>query len=161
MTSNIGSQLIQQIAQEGGSVQEMKDAVEETLRTRFLPEFLNRIDETIVFHPLGREEVARIVDLQLARLEKQLAKRELSLHVTRSARLRIAALGYDPSFGARPVKRVIQQMIQNPLASELLRGEYPEGSTIEVDVEDDEFTFRRKDGQGEDEPIDVEFEVQR
>jgi ATP-dependent Clp protease ATP-binding subunit ClpB len=145
MTSNIGSQLIQQIAQEGGTSEEMKEAIEETLRTRFLPEFLNRIDETIVFHPLGREEVARIVDLQLVRLEKQLAKRELHLHVTTAARNRIAALGYDPAYGARPVKRVIQQSIQNPLATELLRGEYPEGATIEVDVDPDteEFVFRK------------------
>ncbi len=145
MTSNIGSQLIQQIAQEGGSEQEMKEAIEETLRTRFLPEFLNRIDETIVFHPLMREEVARIVDLQLARLEMQLAKRELRLHVTPPARQRIAVLGYDPAYGARPVKRVIQQSIQNPLATELLRGEYPEGTTIEVNVDGDEFTFKQAD----------------
>ncbi len=146
MTSNIGSQLIQQIAQEGGTSEEMKEAIDERLRTRFLPEFLNRIDETIVFHPLSREEVARIVDLQLVRLEKQLAKRELRLHVTTAARNRIAALGYDPAYGARPVKRVIQQSIQNPLATELLRGEYPEGATIEVDVDPDtqEFTFRSK-----------------
>jgi ATP-dependent Clp protease ATP-binding subunit ClpB len=145
MTSNIGSQLIQQIAQEGGTSEEMKEAIDETLRTRFLPEFLNRIDETIVFHPLTREDVTRIVDLQLVRLEKQLAKRELNLHVTTAARNRIAALGYDPAYGARPVKRVIQQSIQNPLATELLRGEYPEGATIEVDVDPDteEFIFRR------------------
>jgi ATP-dependent Clp protease ATP-binding subunit ClpB len=145
MTSNIGSQIIQQIAQEGGSAEEMKEAIEETLQTRFLPEFLNRIDEVIVFHPLGREEVAQIVDLQLARLEKQLAKRDLLLHVTRRARDRIAVLGYDPAFGARPVKRVIQQQIQNALATELLRSDYPEGSTIEVDYDPDteEFAFRR------------------
>jgi ATP-dependent Clp protease ATP-binding subunit ClpB len=145
MTSNIGSQLIQQIAQEGGTSEEMKEAIDETLRTRFLPEFLNRIDETIVFHPLTREDVARIVDLQLVRLEKQLAKRELHLHVTAAARNRIAVLGYDPAYGARPVKRVIQQSIQNPLATELLRGEYPEGATIEVDVDPDteEFIFRK------------------
>ena len=145
MTSNVGSQLIQQIAAEGGSQEEMREALDEALKTRFLPEFLNRIDETIVFHPLDREQVAKIVDLQLARLEKQLAKRGLRLVVTEAARNRIAALGYDPAFGARPVKRVIQQEIQNPLATELLRGEYPEGSTIEVDVDGEQFTFAKVD----------------
>jgi ATP-dependent Clp protease ATP-binding subunit ClpB len=147
MTSNIGSQLIQQIAQEGGALEQMREAIEETLHTRFLPEFLNRIDEVIVFHPLRREEVAKIVDLQLARLEKQLNKRGLLLKVTPAGRQRIAALGYDPAFGARPVKRVIQQQIQNQLATELLKGDYPEGSTIEVDVDPDaeEFVFRKSE----------------
>jgi ATP-dependent Clp protease ATP-binding subunit ClpB len=149
MTSNVGSQLIQQIAQEGGSQEEMREALDEALKTRFLPEFLNRIDETIVFHPLTREQVARIVDLQLVRLEQQLAKRGLKLAVTDAARNRIAALGYDPAFGARPVKRVIQQEVQNPLATELLRGEYPEGSTIEVDVAGEEFVFHRHDEPAE------------
>ena len=123
----------------------MREAVDEALRARFLPEFLNRIDEMIVFHPLDRSQVARIVDLQVERLEKLLDKRNLKLDVTEAARNRIAAEGYDPVFGARPLKRVIQQTIQNPLATELLRGEYPEGSTIEVDFRDEEFTFRRSD----------------
>jgi ATP-dependent Clp protease ATP-binding subunit ClpB len=143
MTSNVGSQMIQELAAEGGGVAEMRAALDEALKTRFLPEFLNRIDETIVFHPLDRSQVSRIVDLQLTRLEKQLEKRGLSLRVTDAARQRIAALGYDPAFGARPVKRVIQQEVQNPLATELLRGEYPEGATIVVDAEGEEFTFAR------------------
>jgi ATP-dependent Clp protease ATP-binding subunit ClpB len=145
MTSNIGSQIIQQIAQEGGAPEEMREAIDESLQTRFLPEFLNRIDEVIVFHPLRREEVAKIVDLQLARLEMQLNKRGLLLNVSRAARQRIATLGYDPAFGARPVKRVIQQEIQNQLATELLKGDYPEGSMIEVDVDPDRegFVFRK------------------
>jgi ATP-dependent Clp protease ATP-binding subunit ClpB len=161
MTSNIGSQMIQEIAKEGGTQEEMRDALDEALKTRFLPEFLNRIDEVIVFHPLDRTHVSRIVDLQLARLERLLEKRGLKLEVTKTARNQIAARGYDPAFGARPVKRVIQQSIQNPLASELLRGEYPEGSTVEVDFEGEEFTFHRRNAHAEDEPIDVEFEVQR
>ena len=148
MTSNVGSQIIQQIASEGGSQDEMREALDESLKTRFLPEFLNRIDDIIVFHPLDRSQVGRIVELQLVRLEKQLAKLGLNLDVTPAARERIASLGYDPAFGARPVKRVIQQSIQNPLATELLRGEYAEGSTIEVDVDEegDDFLFRRTDG---------------
>ena len=154
MTSNVGSQVIQQIAAEGGSNEEMRDALDEALKTRFLPEFLNRIDDIIVFHPLDRSQVGRIVDLQLVRLERQLAKRGLQLHVTPAARERIATLGYDPAFGARPVKRVIQQTIQNPLATELLRGEYPEGSTIEVDADGagDDFVFHRVDG-GVSQPV--------
>jgi len=143
MTSNVGSQLIQQIASEHGSEEEMREALQEALKARFLPEFLNRIDETIVFHPLDRTQVGKIVDLQLAKLDQMLERRGLHLHVTEAARNRISALGYDPVFGARPVKRVIQQELQNPLATELLRGEYPDGSTIEVDVDGDEFTFAK------------------
>ncbi|MBX3425245.1 MAG: ATP-dependent chaperone ClpB [Pirellulales bacterium] len=143
MTSNVGSQLIQQIAEEGGTEDDMESALKEALKARFLPEFLNRIDETIVFRPLARDQVRRIVDLQVARLEELLAKRGLNLVVTETARNRIAALGYDPTFGARPVKRVIQQSVQNPLATELLKGEYPEGATVEIDSDGDEFTFRR------------------
>jgi len=145
MTSNVGSQMIQELAAEGGSQEQMQAAVEEALKARFLPEFLNRIDEVIVFHPLSREHVARIVDLQLKRLEQTLNKRGLLLTVIEAAKNRIAALGYDPSYGARPVKRVIQQSIQNPLAEELLRDDWPEGSTIEIDVDRDteEFVFHR------------------
>jgi ATP-dependent Clp protease ATP-binding subunit ClpB len=145
MTSNVGSQLIQQIASEHGSEEEMREALAEALKARFLPEFLNRVDETIVFHPLDRTQVGKIVDLQLAKLDHMLERRGLHLHVTEAARNRISALGYDPVYGARPVKRVIQQELQNPLATELLRGEYPEGSTIEVDVDGDEFTFAKTD----------------
>ena len=144
MTSNVGSQLIQQITAEGGSQEEMRQALSETLKSRFLPEFLNRIDETIVFQPLNRSQVAQIVDLQLEKLAELLHKRELNLVVTEAACNRIAAEGYDPLFGARPVKRVIQQSIQNPLATELLKGEYPEDSTIVVDFREDEFTFEKQ-----------------
>ncbi len=142
MTSNIGSQLIQKITVEGGSTDDIRDALDETLHTRFLPEFLNRIDETIVFHPLNREQVSKIVDLQLVRLTKQLEKRGLALIVTETARNEIAAQGYDPAYGARPVKRVIQQSVQNPLAIELLKEEYAEGATVEIDFQDGEFTFQ-------------------
>ena len=154
MTSNIGSQLIQRIAAEGGSTEEMREAVTESLRERFLPEFLNRIDETIIFHPLDRQHLARIVDLQLERLERQLEKIGLHLRVAPRARERIAELGYDPSFGARPVKRVIQQSLENPLAEELLRGEYPEGSTIEIDYDGGGFTFRKVEAPAR-EPVGV------
>ncbi len=143
MTSNVGSQMIQQLASEGGSEEEIRSSLNESLRAQFLPEFLNRIDETIVFHPLDRDQVAKIVDLQIGQLEKTLARRELGLVVTQDARKAIAAEGYDPIYGARPVKRVIQQSLQNPLATELLKGEYPEGAMVEIDYEGGEFTFQR------------------
>ncbi len=128
MTSNIGSQLIQQITQEGGSEQEMRDAVLGVLTGQFLPEFLNRIDETIIFHPLDRQHIRRIVEIQVARLAKQLEGAGMHLEVTDAAYAAIAAQGYDPTYGARPLKRVIQQQIQNPLATEILKGEFAEAA---------------------------------
>jgi ATP-dependent Clp protease ATP-binding subunit ClpB len=145
MTSNVGSQAIQEITREGGSEEEVRTAVKEALEARFLPEFLNRIDETIVFHPLDRKHIRRIVELQIERLRKQLEQNDLHLDITEPAIDAIAAVGYDPMYGARPLKRVIQQRLQNPLASELLRGEYPPGSTIRIDAEGGEFAFSRLD----------------
>ncbi len=142
MTSNIGSQAIQRIAAEGGDEQDVSKAVLDVLKSRLLPEFLNRIDEVIVFHPLHRDEIRRIVDLQLARLNRQVDQQGLVLEVTDAARNAIAVEGYDPSYGARPLKRVIQQRIQNPLAMVLLRGEFREGDRILVDFQDDDFTFK-------------------
>ena len=140
MTSNIGSQLIQQITEEGGGVEEIREGVQESLRTKFLPEFLNRIDETIIFHPLRRDQIGRIVDLQLDLLRDQLAAREISLEVTDRARQAISNEGYDPMYGARPLKRVIQQRIQNPLATEILKGNVAEGGGVRIDYDGD-FTF--------------------
>ncbi len=141
MTSNIGSQAIQRIAEEGGGEEEMRDAVKTTLGSHFLPEFLNRIDETIIFHPLSRDQIRSIVDLQVVRLAERLAEHDWSLEVTEAARNRIAAVGYDPAFGARPLKRVIQQQIENPLAQEILRGELPTGSGVRVDFDGAAFNF--------------------
>jgi ATP-dependent Clp protease ATP-binding subunit ClpB len=141
MTSNIGSQMIQEITREGGNQEEIRTAVKESLQARFLPEFLNRIDETIVFHPLSREQIGRIVELQLQRLQGLLAEQDVSLEVTPAAKQAIASEGYDPTFGARPLKRVIQQRIQNPLATDLLRSRIPAGSKVRVDHRGDEFTF--------------------
>jgi ATP-dependent Clp protease ATP-binding subunit ClpB len=141
MTSNVGSQAIQEITKEGGSEQELRDAVKEALQARFLPEFLNRIDETIVFHPLDKKHIRRIVDIQVRRLVKQAEKAGITLECTDAALEEIARLGYDPVYGARPLKRVIQQQLQNELARELLSGKFPEGSTVEVDFVQDGFTF--------------------
>ncbi len=145
MTSNIGSQLIQQITNEGGSQEEIREAVRAALSAQFLPEFLNRVDETIIFHPLDRKHLRQIVAIQIDRLVKQLAQQGLGLEVTDAALAALAAQGYDPVFGARPLKRAIQQQIQNPLATEILKGQFGEGSTIRVDYRHDEFVFERVD----------------
>jgi ATP-dependent Clp protease ATP-binding subunit ClpB len=143
MTSNVGSQLIQEIAERGGREEEMREAVEEALKSRFLPEFLNRVDETIVFHPLTRDEIRRIVRLQVNNLARQLVKMGHPLEVTEEAIDEVARQGYDPTYGARPLKRVIQQRIQNPLATELLQGTYPDGCGIRIDSQHGEFVFER------------------
>jgi len=141
MTSNIGSQMIQQITSEGGSQDEIRDAVKDALRERFLPEFLNRVDETILFQPLSRDQIGRIVSLQVERLRKQLESKHITLEVTDRALKAIAAEGYDPAFGARPLKRVIQQRIANPLATELLKGRIEEGHGVKIDYDGEEFVF--------------------
>jgi ATP-dependent Clp protease ATP-binding subunit ClpB len=146
MTSNVGSQMIQESFEQGGSYDEMRANVMDSLQTRFLPEFLNRIDEIIVFRPLDRSQIRKIVDLQVAHLKKLLEQRDFGLVVTDAARDELANRGYDPSFGARPLKRVIQNELQNPLASELLKGQFEEGSTIRVDFDGSEFTFTASGG---------------
>src|SRR4029078_916604 len=138
--------MIQKSFEAGGSYEEMRSGVMESLQTRFLPEFLNRIDEIIVFRPLDRSQIRKIVDPQVAHLEKLLEQRDFGLEVTERARDELANRGYDPSFGARPLKRVIQNELQNPLASELLKGQYPEGSTIRIDFDGSEFTFTATGG---------------
>jgi ATP-dependent Clp protease ATP-binding subunit ClpB len=143
MTSNIGSQVIQEIAKEGGTEDEMREAVMDTLQTRFLPEFLNRVDEILIFHPLGPDQIRKIVDFQIARLRKQLSEKGIHLEVSNAALSAIAEEGYDPTYGARPLKRVIQQRVQNPLAVEMLRQEFGEGSGVKIGYTDGEFTFER------------------
>ena len=143
MTSNIGSQEILTLS-DTESYPEIKRRVMEILQREFRPEFLNRIDETIVFQPLGRKEIRQIVDLQLAHLEAQLREEGYGLEVSDKAKDLLAAEGYDPVYGARPLKRVIQQRIQNSLANELLSGRFEEGATITVDAAADGFIFGSK-----------------
>ncbi|QDT50400.1 Chaperonin protein ClpB [Symmachiella dynata] len=140
MTSNIGSQTIMDLAGEENE-KEIYNRVMEALRREFLPEFLNRIDETIVFHPLGREEIRQIVDLQLRNLTKQLETAGYEFTVSDAAKDQLANEGYDPVYGARPLKRVIQQRLQNTLANEILSGKFAEGTTVHVDAQDGEFVF--------------------
>ena len=142
MTSNIGSQMIQRVAEEGGSEEEMHQAVQDSLKTRFLPEFLNRIDETIIFEPLKKEQIRKIVSLQMQKLEKQLADKHITLEVTERALDAIAEEGFDPVYGARPLKRVIQRRLQNKIATELLRREQDDTSPIHIDCEDSELVLK-------------------
>jgi ATP-dependent Clp protease ATP-binding subunit ClpB len=144
MTSNVGSQAIQRVTSEGGGEDEMRAALNEALKARFLPEFLNRIDDVVTFHPLRRDEIRQIVQLQLKSLATRLDDADLKLQWTEAAIDRVADEGYDPAYGARPLKRVIQREIQNPLATSLLRNAYPPGSTILVDHTGDHFTFSSK-----------------
>lgn len=152
MTSNLGSQAIRQIAAEGGSKQEIESAVETILKGQLLPEFLNRIDEKIVFQPLDRAQIRKIVDIQIASLNKLLEKQGIVLNLTENALDGIADLGFEPEFGARPLKRVVQRQIQNPLAFELLRNptkadEYadPKKRRVDVDYDGERFSFRSID----------------
>ncbi len=140
MTSNIGSQTIMDLAGKEDDA-EIARRVMYALRKEFLPEFLNRVDETIVFHPLTKHEIRQIVDLQLTRLQKRLEENGFTLEVTDAAKKQLAEEGYDPVYGARPLKRVIQQRLQNELANAILGGEFEEGSRITIDVQNGDFTF--------------------
>jgi ATP-dependent Clp protease ATP-binding subunit ClpB len=142
MTSNVGSQMIQRVADEGGGSEEMQQAIQDSLKARFLPEFLNRIDDIIVFEPLQREQIDKIVSMQLKRLEKQLAENHYRLTVSERAIAAIGTEGYDPVYGARPLKRVIQKRLQNPIATELLRHDDSHGGSIHVDFANDEFRIQ-------------------
>ena len=140
MTSNLGSHKIQEMA--GDSYEEIKAAVMNSVNQHFRPEFVNRIDEIVVFHPLGQEQMAGIADIQLSRLRKRLQERDMNIVLSDEAMTQLVAVGYDPVYGARPLKRAIQQEIENPLSVKLLSGEFVAGDTIKVDVDaQDKLTF--------------------
>jgi ATP-dependent Clp protease ATP-binding subunit ClpB len=138
MTSNLGSREIQEVSEDEKQVRE---AVTMVLREHFKPEFLNRIDDIVIFHRLSREQITQIIDVQLERLRAMLRERNVSLELQDSARELLAREGYDPNFGARPLKRAIQTLIQNPLAMKLLRGEITAGQTVIVSARDGEMEF--------------------
>jgi ATP-dependent Clp protease ATP-binding subunit ClpB len=115
----------------------------EVVGEHFRPEFINRVDDIVVFHPLDREQIRAIVDIQLASLHARLAERDLELAVTPAAMDLLAEAGFDPVYGARPLKRAIQQRLENPLAEAVLAGEYGPGDTVKVDAGDDGLTFDR------------------
>lgn len=141
MTSNLGSQQIMEIGRSNGSKEQVDQAVSEVLRDTFLPEFINRIDEVVVFDSLGKKEIERIVDLQLERLRDQLKEQSYQLEIEDRVKVQLAEEGYDMIYGARPLKRAIQRRIQNPLANEILKGSYPSGSTITIDFDGDSYRF--------------------
>jgi ATP-dependent Clp protease ATP-binding subunit ClpB len=154
MTSNIASPLIHEAmngrtgsaALQGGTLSdELKKQIHELLLQHFRPEFLNRIDEIVIFNPLGQEQIEQIIELQLVNLKKLLAERKIEIELTKKARELLFQEGYDPQFGARPLKRAIQRLIQDPLAMKLLDGEVLPGETLAVDadIKKDEMRFER------------------
>jgi ATP-dependent Clp protease ATP-binding subunit ClpB len=144
MTSNIGSNHILDISGDDANYEELFDRVMTALRKQFRPEFINRIDDTIIFHPLTKTELGGIVGLQINRIESLLADQKISLEITDAAKQHIADVGYDPTYGARPLKRAIQREIQNPIATLLLEGQFIGGDTILIDVKAKKLTFNKK-----------------
>ncbi|TBW50983.1 ATP-dependent chaperone ClpB [Marinobacter halodurans] len=143
MTSNLGSDLIQTMAGKD-DYNAMKDAVMEVVGTHFRPEFINRVDEVVVFHPLARDQIEGIARIQIGSLSRRLREQDMTLELTDAAMDRISEVGYDPVYGARPLKRAIQRLIENPLAQRLLKGAFAPGDTIVADVEGDQLGFSRK-----------------
>jgi ATP-dependent Clp protease ATP-binding subunit ClpB len=139
MTSNVGSQFIVEQADE----EKMRQQIEEILATTFKPEFLNRIDDTVIFHRLTREDLSRIVDLQVDHLAVRVREKGIEIELTDDARTLLGNLGYDPTYGARPLKRVIQKQLVDRLALRILEGEFTEGDVVRVDASDGELTFER------------------
>jgi ATP-dependent Clp protease ATP-binding subunit ClpB len=140
MTSNLGSQVIQEMAGEE-HYHEMKALVMEILGEHFRPEFLNRVDDIIVFHPLEKDQIRQIAELQVGIIAERLAAAGMGLVLTPQALDFLAEVGYDPVYGARPLKRALQQYLENPLAQKILEGAFAPGDTIRVDVENGQFVF--------------------
>jgi len=143
MTSNIGGAIIQEMAEQGAPDTEIQNRVREVLKQHFRPEFLNRIDETIIFHRLTQEDLAQIVELQIRALRNRLKERGIGIELTEQAKSQLATEGYDPVYGARPLKRLIQREIENPLARDILAGRFGEGDTVRIDYDGEQFTFER------------------
>lgn len=141
MTSNIGSQFI--IESRGQDNQKNQEIIFNTLKQYFKPEFLNRIDEIIIFNFLEKSQIKNIVDIQITKLNKTLAEHKLKIVLTEKAKDFLAEKGFDPDFGARPLKRAIQNYIQNQLSLKLLEGEFVEGELIEVDLKDQKISFKK------------------
>jgi len=142
MTSNIASQHIEEMSAGGAEAWEVEARLKDALRQTFRPEFLNRIDETIVFHSLSKEDLVAIVDIQLAELAGRLAERKITIEVTDTAKALLAEFGYDPTFGARPLKRLVQQKLENALAGKILQGEIADGQHATVDASGKSFAIR-------------------
>ncbi len=147
MTSNIGSQHLSELG--GHNAEEARESVMRALREHFRPEFLNRVDEVVMFHALTKEQLEEIVDIQLRELQSRLAGRDITLDVTLEARHALADEGYDPVYGARPLRRTMQRRLQDPLAMHLLQGDFGDGNTVSVGFDGSDYTFVRSDGGGE------------
>ncbi|HBM44210.1 MAG TPA: type VI secretion system ATPase TssH, partial [Halomonas sp.] len=141
MTSNMGSDIIQRMGGDDNDYELMKNAVMEVVGNHFRPELINRIDEVVVFHALGQEQIQAIAGIQLERLKGRLAEHDLSLEISDDAMAQLAVVGFDPVFGARPLKRAIQSRIENPLAQNLLAGKYAPGDTIHISANEGELVF--------------------
>jgi ATP-dependent Clp protease ATP-binding subunit ClpB len=141
MTSNLGSSRIQELANAGEGYEAMKSSVMEVVGQHFRPEFINRVDEIVVFHPLNEGEIRQIAAIQLKQLSQRLESHGYGLEVTDQALSLLGEAGFDPVYGARPLKRAIQQQIENPLAQKILSGEFDQGDTIRVDVDGEKFGF--------------------
>ncbi|MFQ5875357.1 MAG: AAA family ATPase, partial [Dehalococcoidia bacterium] len=156
MTSNIGTQY----ARKGGALgfrvgedrddeQKMPEQIEDALKKTFRPEFLNRIDEVIIFHLLTKEQVKEIVDLQMKEISQRLKEQGITIELTEAAREWLAEKGYDPNFGARPLRRTLQRRVESSLSKGLLRSEFVEGDTVVVDVGEDGLSFRKREAVAE------------
>jgi ATP-dependent Clp protease ATP-binding subunit ClpB len=145
MTSNLGSQMIQELAGEENYAA-MKEAVMDVVASHFRPEFINRIDDVVVFHPLDRAQIRAIADLQIDILRRRLADRDMGLDLTDAALDLIGAAGFDPVYGARPLKRAIQTQLENPLAQEILAGRFGPGDVVRVEVSGDRLAFTAATG---------------
>jgi ATP-dependent Clp protease ATP-binding subunit ClpB len=154
MTSNVGSTSLVEAAEAGGEAfDRAAESVRLQLREHFRPEFLNRVDEVIVFRPLDESQLMEIVGLLLNAVEGRLAESGIGLEVTDAARAFIAREGYDPTFGARPLRRAIQRAIENPLAKAVLSGEYTRGDTVRIDVKDGALAFEKTSSASQPEPV--------
>lgn len=141
LTSNLGSQYLANLP-EGEDVASVEPQVMDVVRGHFRPEFLNRLDEIILFHRLGQEHMAPIVDIQVARVAKLLKDRKITIDLTEAAKRWLGRVGYDPVYGARPLKRAVQRYLQDPLAEKLLAGEVPDGSTVTIDEGEGALVFQ-------------------
>ncbi len=145
MTSNIGSvHLLDGIAPDGTLKEGAREKVMEDLRNHFRPEFLNRVDETVVFLPLRRDQIGKIVEFQLRRLRARLDERKIKLHMSDAARDFVAEAGYDPVYGARPLKRYLQHAVETPLARELVSGKIHDGEDVHIEVRDGDLVFEAR-----------------
>ena len=147
MTSNLGSREIQSAAENPHADRDIKKEVLQVLRDHFKPEFLNRIDDIVVFRQLDRDQIARIIDVQLEKLRRNLEDRGITIELDETARDLLVQEGYDPVYGARPLKRAIQSLVQNPLAVSLLKGDIAAGQTVRVSAENGEMRFTPAEGE--------------